>query len=203
MIPRSVAASWTFYSPSNPMAVYQIKPYFSLDNEGLRLHPVPEPLTPETIAAHHVGDYFMRQVVTEVTFPYTLTAARMLFRRLFDDQLRRRENYLDSAHPSGSGILARRLIDRFAQTTHRRGARLVVVLIPHPGRPLLDNARESQFADDLRLLADTCVVNLRPFLRDAARPLLPSAPHGHYTAWGNQLIANAVTAALRTCDIRP
>jgi hypothetical protein len=69
MIRRSVAASWTFYAPTQRTLLDQIKPYFSLDGEDLRLHPIPEPLTPQTIAAHHAGDYYMRDASVAATFP--------------------------------------------------------------------------------------------------------------------------------------
>jgi hypothetical protein len=206
MIRRSVAASWTFYAPLHPMTVYQIKPYFSLDGGGLRLHPIPEPLTPETVAAHHAGDYYMRHVSTAMTFPYMLTAGRALEIRLMriDDYRRNTDKYLDPAHPSGSGILVRRLIDRLGQTARQRNARLVIVLVPDTGRLMIDSAWEKEFLDDLRGRGEFCVIDLKPFLRDHARPLggkAPRAPHGHYTALGNRWIADAVAAGLGNCGI--
>ncbi|MFL4971778.1 MAG: hypothetical protein ACJ8FM_14415 [Xanthobacteraceae bacterium] len=208
MIRRSVAASWTFYAPVQPMAVYQIKPYFSLDGESLRLHAIPEPATRQAIAAHHVGDYYMRDVATVAKFPYALTAARGIYLRLVktDDYRRHTEKYLDPAHPSGSGILARRLLDRFAHTAQRRNARLAVVLVPSIGRLLVDDVWTDQFARDLTGRAETCVIDLKPILRDYARSLagkIPTAPKGHYTAQANRWMADGVAAGLGGCGITP
>jgi hypothetical protein len=208
MIRRSVAASWTFYAPAQPMEIHQIKPYFNLDGEGFRLHPIPQPLTRQTIAAHHAGDYYMRDVGTAATFPYTLSAGRAIYLRLFrtDDYRRHTEKFLDPAHPSGSGVLARRLIDRFARTAHSRGARLVIVLFPSMNQLLVDNAQENRFADDLSRGKETCLIDLKPMLREHARLLggkIPTAPKGHYTALGNRWIADAVAAGLETCGIAP
>jgi hypothetical protein len=208
MIRRSVAASWTFYTPSHPMKVYQVKPYFTLDEAGLRLHPMPDPLTRDTIAAHHAADYYLRRVSTAMEFPYTTTAARALHVRFArtDDYRRDTEKYLDPAHPSGSGVLLRRLIDRFAETARRRNERLAVVLIPGPRRLMTDSSWEQDFTDDLRRRGDICVVDLKPPLREHARPLggrVPTEPIGHYTAMGNRWIADAVAAGLINCGIAP
>jgi hypothetical protein len=206
MIRRSVAASWTFYAPVEPMTIYQIKPYFSLDGESLRLHPIPEPRTRQTIAAHHLGDYYMRDVATVATFPYALTAARGIYLRLVktDDYRRHTEKYLDPAHPSGSGILARRLVDRFAQTARQRNVRLAVVFVPTTGRLLVDDVWMDQFARDLTGRGDTCIIDLKPVLRQHARSLagkIPTTPKGHYTALANRWIADGVAAGLGTCGI--
>jgi hypothetical protein len=205
MIRRSVAASWTFYAPVEPLAVYQIKPYFSLDGESLRLHPIPEP-TREAIAAHHLDDYYMRDVANVATFPYALTAVRGIYRRLvkIDDYRRHTEKYLDPAHPSGSGILARRLVDRFARTAVQRNARLAVVLVPSTGRLLVDDVWTDRFARDLTGRGETCVIDLKPILRQHARSLagkIPTAPKGHYTALANRWIADGVEAGLGACGI--
>jgi hypothetical protein len=208
MIRRSVAASWTFYAPTVPMSVYQIKPLFSLDGEGLRLHSRPEPMTRDTVADHHSIDYYMRHVATAVTFPYTLAAARAGYIRLArtDDYRRNTEKYFDPAHPSGSGVLTRRLIDRLAEKVRQRNARLAVVLIPIPSRLAADTVWEEQFAADLRRRTEICVIDLKPRLREHARPLggvLPTAPQGHYTAGENRVIADIVASGLRACNIAP
>jgi hypothetical protein len=206
MVRRSVAASWTFYALSHPMTVHQIKPVFRLEGEGLRLHPIPRPLTRESIAAHHEHDYYMRHVTTPVTFPYTVASVRAIYLRLVrtDDYRRQAEKYFDRVHPSGSGVLTRRLVDRFAGTAHQRNARPAVVLIPSPDRLLADTVWEEQFADDLRRRGDLCVIALRPHLRsNAPSGKLPTAPQGHYTASGNRLIADAVAEGLAQCGIEP
>jgi hypothetical protein len=208
MVRRSVAASWTFYAPMHPTLVYQIKPYFSLAGDDLHLHPIPRPPTREAVAAHHGGDYYMREVATAAEFPYSLAAARGIYLRFArsDDYRRNTERYFDPAHPSGSGILARRLIDRFAQTAQRRNARLAVVLIPAAGRLEADDVWTNDFARDLAGRGETCVIDLKPSLREHARALggkLPVAPQGHYTATTNRWIADAVAAGLAACAITP
>jgi hypothetical protein len=208
MVRRSVAASWTFYAPMHPALVYQIKPYFSLAGEGLDLHPIPHPATREAVAVHHAGDYYMREVATAARFPYSLAAARGIYLRFArsDDYRRNTERYLDPAHPSGSGILARRLIDRFAQTAQRRNARLAVVLIPGTGRLEDEDVWTHEFVRDLTSRGETCVIDLKPILRDHARALggkLPVAPQGHYTAAAHRWIADAVVAGLAACAIAP
>jgi len=207
MIRRSVAASWTFYAPVEPMIVYQVKPYFALDGESVRLHPIPDPPTRQSIAAHHLGDYYMREIATVARFPYTLTAARGIYRRLVktDDYRRHTEKYFDAAHPSGSGILARRLIDRFAQAARWRSARFAVVLVPNRGR-LSDDVWSDQFARDLTGRGDTCVIDLKPLLRQHAGSVagtLPTNPQGHYTALANRWIAGGVADGLGACGITP
>jgi hypothetical protein len=208
MIRRSVAASWTFYAPLHPMVVYQVKPYFSLDGEHLRLHPIPSPLTREAVAVHHLGDYYMREVATVAKFPHALAAARGIQLRLArtDDYRRHTEKYFDPAHPSGSGILARRLIDRLAQAARGRNARLAVVLVPSAGRLLTDDIWTGEFARDLADRGDICVIDVKPVLREYARSLggkVPTAPQGHYTAAANRWIADGVAAGLGACGLPP
>jgi hypothetical protein len=207
MLRRSVAASWTFYAPQPPR-VYAVKPYFTLDGENLRLHPIPDPLTRETLAAHHGDDYFIHRVATPARFPYTLAVARAFYVRVFrtDDYRGDAEKYFDAGDPSGSGVLARRLIDRFARTAQQRGARPVVVMFSHPQRLMIDSSAELQFIAELGARGDLCVIDLRQVLRAHARPFggkMPMEPSGHYTAMGNRLIADAVAAGLGVCGIAP
>jgi hypothetical protein len=90
------------------------------------------PLTHEAIAAHHADDCFRQYVWTELKFPYTWMAARAIYIRL----LRREEHHLltdafrGTGHPSGSGVLAHRLIDRLARAARRRDIPLMVALLP-------------------------------------------------------------------------
>jgi hypothetical protein len=206
MIRRSVAASWTFYAPLHPMAFYQIKPYFTVAGNGLRLHPIPEPLTREAIAAHHAGDHFMQRVATPVQFPYTFAAAKALSLRLFsvDDYRRHTDIYVRTDHRSGSGVIARRLIDRMAATAGTRNSRVAVVLMPHAERLTTESAPHDEFAEELRRRGGLCVIDTKPVLRDHARTLggkLPTEPRGHHAPLGNRLIADAVAAGLRACGI--
>jgi hypothetical protein len=204
MVRRSLAASWTFYSSLDQVQL--VKPYFTLDGEGLRLHPIPDPLTRQSVAAHHANDYYMQKVYTPATFPYTVAALREIYLWMtgFDDYRYGREKYLDSAHPSGSGVLARRLIARFAQTARHRNARLVIVLIPGTRSPLIDTPLEQQFASDLRRSGEACVIDLKPALRrhvDELGGTIPHEPAGHYTPLGNRWIADIVGSGLAACGI--
>jgi len=203
MLRRDVAASWTFLGPLGPGEF--LKPFFTLDGDGLRLHPIPVPLTRQAIAAHHAEDAFRRDVWTELKFPYTLAAAHAIAAKiaggdryaLFDDR------FWDVAHPSGSGVLARRLIDRLAQATRKRNAKLIVVMLPHVDRLLAESPHYDRFTDDLRPRANICVIDTKPALRAQARAGgLDSlaAPRRHYNALANRLIADAVRAGLDDCS---
>jgi hypothetical protein len=208
MLRRSVAASWTFYAPSQPMKLYSLKPYFRLDRDGIAMQSIPQPLTRAAVAAHHAGDYFRRRVATPARLPYTLAVARAAFVRVFRtaDYRGNAEKYFDPADPSESGVLARHLVDRFARAAQQRGARAIVVMIPHPHRLMIDSTAELQFIAELGARGDLCVIDLKPALREHARPLggkLPVAPQGHYTATGNRLIAEGVTAGMRACGVAP
>jgi len=205
MVRRSVAASWTFYSS---MDLQLVKPYFTLDGHGLRLHTIPDPLTRESVLTHHADDYFMQKVFTPATFPFTVAALREIYFLItgFDYYWRDREEYLDPEHPSGSGVLARRLIARFAQVARLRNARLAIVLIPDARRVLIDTPFEHQFAGDLRGSGDACVIDLKPALRPHVQELggtMPRAPAGHYTALGNRWVAEAVHSELLACGLAP
>jgi hypothetical protein len=117
---------------------------------------------------------------------------------------RRAEKFLDPAHPSGSGVLIRRLIDRFAEIARQRNVRLVVVLVPTAKHLMTDTAWEVAFANELRRRGDSCVIDVKPSLREHARPLggrAPTMPRGHYTATGNRWIAEAVAAGLDNCNL--
>jgi hypothetical protein len=206
MIRRSVAASWTFYAPSHPMTLDSVKPYFTVAGDSLRLRPIPEPLTREAIAVHHAGDHFMQRVATPVQFPYTVAAAKALWLRVFniDDYRRHSDIYARTDHRSGSGVIARRLIDRMAATARARNARVAVVLMPHAERVTMESAPYDEFAADLRRRGDLCVIDTKPFLGDHARTLggkLPTEPKGHHGPLGNRLIADAVAAGLRACGM--
>jgi hypothetical protein len=183
-----------------------VKPYFTLAGDGLLLHPIPQPLTRETLAEHHRDDYFLRRVATPAQFPYTLAVARALYVRVFrtDDYRGNAEKFFDTADPSGSGVLARRLVDRFVSTAQQRGSRSVVVLIPHPQRLMIDSDAERAFIADLRRRGDVCVVDTKPGLREHARPYggrLPAQPEGHHSPFGNRLIADIVATGLHACGI--
>jgi hypothetical protein len=170
------------------------------------LHPIPSPLTRETLEAHHAGDYYRRHVATGVTFPYTAAAARAAYVKLTgsDGDRLRTETFFDQAHPSGSGILVLRLVDRLAQTARRRGARLAVMLIPSADRLKYDYASEEKFIGSLRQSSDVCFIDLKSPLREHARVLggtLPTAPKGHYNVVTNGWIADVVAAGLASCGI--
>jgi hypothetical protein len=165
-------------------------------------------LTRESVLTHHADDYFMQKVFTPATFPYTVTALREIYLWVtgFDYYWRDREEYLDPAHPSGSGVLARRLITRFAQTARRRKARLAIVLIPDARRVLIDTPFERQFIDDLRDSGEACVIDLKPALRRYVQELggqMPHEPGGHYTPLGNRWIAEIVSSELVACGLVP
>jgi len=127
MLRRAVAASGTFYA-SSPRPFYtNIKPYFTLEAGGLRLHPIPKPLTRESIAAHHAHDYYMHEIWTGSKFPCAFQVAHAGYIRVArrNDYHLLSDGYWSVSHPSGSGLLARRLIDRLAQTARERNGRLV------------------------------------------------------------------------------
>jgi hypothetical protein len=204
MLRRQLAASWTFYATSNAAVFSNIKPYFTLAGEGLRLHAIPNPLTREAIAAHHAHDYFMQHVWTPVKFPYTLPALRAAYLTVA-----RREEYdkhWSEAHPSGSGILARRLNGRLVGTAQGRGSRVALVLMTHVDRLETDISHYKQFAEDMRQRGDLCVIDTQPALREQARsrgwPAL-AAPQKHYNALGNAIIAETVAEGLARCGISP
>jgi hypothetical protein len=208
MFRRNLAASWTFFAPMRPASVYQVKPYFTLDGDGLRLHPIPKPLTVETIEAHHADDYYLRHVATAARFPFMAAAAHAIYVRLArpDDYRGEPNHHVDPGHPSGSGVLTTRLIDQFVQTARRRDARPVLVLLTPAGGLRFDDASEVRFYDALRRRSELCVIDVKPTLREHARALggtLPTAPNGHYAASGNQMIADAVAEGLGRCRIAP
>jgi len=123
-----------------------------------------------------------------------------------DDYRLLSDNFWDAAHPSGSGVLARRLIDRLAQASRKRNARLVVVMLPHVDRVLVKTPAYDRFADDLRRRGDVCVIDPRPLLYEQERQLgadTLAAPNRHYNALGNRLIADAARDGLERCGLVP
>jgi hypothetical protein len=205
---RSVAASWMFYAPAEPPVYSNVKPYFTLASPDLRLHPIPQPLTRETVVTHHAHDYYMNLVWTAYRFPYSFQVASALYKRV----LRAAEYGLltdafwGEAHPSGSGVLTRRLVDRLMETTRRQGRQTVIVLMQHVDRLASDTPHYDKFADDLRTRGDVCVIDTKPALRAQASQVgrqALRAPNGHYTALGNVTIADVVAAGLAQCGIKP
>jgi hypothetical protein len=84
--------------------------------------------------------------------------------------------------------------------------RCSLVLVPSTGRLSLDDVWTDQFARDLSGRGETCVIDLKPILRDHARLLagkIPTASQGHYTAQANRWIADGVAAGLGACGITP
>jgi hypothetical protein len=202
-----VAASWTFYASFEPPFYSHIKPYFTVDGDGLRLHPIPKPLTRDLIASHHAHDYYMHEVWTRSKFPYALQVAHAGYVRVARAEEYRllSDAYWGVSHPSGSGVLARRLVDRMARTAWQRN-RLAVVMLPHVDRLLLASPFYDEFSDDLGKRGDICVIETKPVLREQGRAGgLDSlrAPNRHYNAFGNKLIAEVVATGLQQCDISP
>jgi hypothetical protein len=204
---RSVAASWTFYSGNQPPVYTNIKPYFTLSDADLRLHPIPVPLTREAIAAHHANDYYLRHGWTTPGFPNAIQVARAAYAttmRWLEYRLRT-EAFWDAAHPSGAGVLTRRLIDRLVQAARGRNEHLVIVLMPILNRLLSDTPEYDRFADELRRRGDICVIDAAPSMRAHARLVginALSAPGQHPNALGSRLIAEAVAAGLDRCGIK-
>jgi hypothetical protein len=204
---RSVAASWTFYASAEPPVYSNLKPYFTPWGEDLRLHPIPEPVTRESIAAHHAHDYFMNNVWTAYKFPHTFQMLRALYLRVLRAAEYRllTDSFWGEAHASQSGILTRRLVDRLVRSAHGRSKHIVVILMEHVDRLPADTPHYGKFADDLRGRGDVCVIDTKPVLRRQAgmvgRQAL-RAPKRHYNALGNRVIAEAVAAGLERCGIK-
>jgi hypothetical protein len=208
MLRRDVAASWTFYGSGEPPYFSKIKPYFTVEGNALHLHPIPKPLTRESISLHHANDYYMHHVWTAAKFPYIVQIAHALYIRVFRAGEYRllADASWGSAHPSGSGLLARHLADRFIHAALDRKKHVVIVLMPHVSQLFIETPLYQQFVDDLRRHEDVCVIDTKSNLRRQARvlglqPL--SAPNKHYNALGNQIIAEAVAEGLKQCNIMP
>jgi hypothetical protein len=203
MLRRQLAASWTFYASSHTAVYSNIKPYFTLEGQDLRLHPIPKPLTRDAIASHHAHDYFRSHVWTPAKFPYTLQALRAAYVPLA--RADEYDKHWSEAHPSGSGILARRLIDRLVRAAQERGSRVALVLMTHVNRLESEISYYNEFADDMRR-RDVCVIDTRAMLREQARAhgwRALAAPNMHYNALGNAIIAETVAAGLARCGISP
>jgi lysophospholipase L1-like esterase len=203
MIRRAVAASWTFYVSQERPVYSNIKPYFSLEGETLRLHQIAKPMTRAGIATHHAGDYYMHHVWNVAKFPNFVQLVQAGYRRVIKTNT---EMHWGVEHPSGSGVLARGIVNRFVRTAKEHNSRAAVVLMPHVYRLLGEYPSYDAFADDLRQRQDVCVIETKSILREQARlygPESMSAPGTHYNALGNQLIADAVANGLRRCNISP
>jgi hypothetical protein len=204
---RSVAASWTFYASAEPPVYSNIKPYFTASGEDLRLHPIPQPVTRESIVAHHAHDYYMNHVWTAYRFPHTFQMLRALYRRVLRAAEYRllTDSFWGEAHPSRSGILTRRLVDRLVRSARDRSKHVAIVLMQHVDRLQADTPHYDKFANELRGRGDVCVIDTKPILRTQAslvgRQAL-RAPNGHYTVLGNRVIAEAVAAGLDQCAIK-
>jgi len=204
---RSVAASWTFYGGGEPAVYSNIKPYFTVSGGDLLLHRIPAPLTREAIAAHHVNDYYMRHGWTNPGFPNVVQVARATYAttmrwleyRLLTDA------FWGTSHPSGSGVLIRRLVDRVVRASRGRNKHVVIVLMPIPDDFSDDTPHYDQFAEELRRRGDVCVIDTAPTVRAQARLVgvaALSAPGKHLNAPGNRVVAEAVAAGLDRCGIR-
>jgi hypothetical protein len=205
MLRRQMAASWTFYATSDAAVYSNTKPYFTLDGEGLRLHPIPSPLTRDSIASHHAHDYFRQHVWTPVKFPYTLPALRAAYLKAAGgaDEY---DKHWSEAHRSGSGILARRLISRLVRNAQGRNSRVALVLMTHIDRLETDISHYKQFAEDMRRRGDLCMIDTQAKLREQARLdgwQALAAPQKHYNALGNAIIAETVAEGLARCGISP
>jgi hypothetical protein len=204
---RSVAASWTFYASAEPPVYSNIKPYFTLASPDLRLHLIPRPLIREAVATHHAGDYYMHHVWTALRFPYSFKVASALYKRVLRAAEYRllTDAFWGEAHPSGSGVLTRRLVDRVVRRARAQGKQVAVVLMQHVDRLAADSPHYDKFADDMRARGDVCVIDTKPVLRTqvnlVGRPAL-RAPNGHYTALGNRVITEVVAAGLDQCRIK-
>jgi hypothetical protein len=204
---RSVAASWTFYGGGQPPVYSNIKPYFTVAGEDLRLHPIPAPLTREAIAAHHANDYYMRRGWTTPGFPNVLQVARATYRTAMRmlEYRRQTDTFWGAAHPSGSGILMRRLVDRVVRTSGGRNKHVAIVLMPIPDQFSQKTPHYERFAADLRRRGDVCVIDTAPTVRAQARQVgvaALSAPGKHLNALGNRVVAEAVAAELDRCGIK-
>jgi hypothetical protein len=204
---RNVAASWTFYASGEPPVYSNIKPYFTVAGEQLVLHPIPNPATREAIAAHHANDYFMHNGWTTQGFPNVIQVARAIYGtvtrsieyRLLTDA------FWDTNHSSGSGVLARRLLDELIRTARRRNTHVVFVLMQIVDRLSEDTPHYDQIADELRRRGDVCVIDTRPSLRAQVQMVgvkALSAPEKHYNALGNRVIAEEIAAGLTRCGIK-
>ena len=208
MLRRQMGASWTFYAAIRPVDYSRIKPYFTLDGHGLRLHPIPKPLTRDAIAAHHANDYFMHHVWTARKFPYTLQVLRAGYKRVVrpDEYRYYPDEYWSESHPSGSGILARRLVSRFVDGVQKQNGKVALVLIPPAEFLEHHNPHYTRFVDDMHRRGDVCVIETQPGLSEQTRKIGPKAleaPLGHYNVPGNVVIADIVEAGLSRCGIAP
>jgi hypothetical protein len=150
--------------------------------------------------------FYRRRVFTVAKFPYAFAVARAIYVRLFRAQEYRlaTDAPWGTGHPSGSGVLARRLVNRLAQDVETRNGRLAVVLLPHVDRVFTASPLYDQFADALRRAGRVCVIDPRSALRERMRVAggdLFKTPSKHYSAFASRVIAEAVAAGLSRCGI--
>ncbi|MBR0953493.1 hypothetical protein [Bradyrhizobium canariense] len=212
MLRRDLAASWTFYQGpgSDNLPHYSMtKPMFVMAGDGIRLISRPSaPVTREAIEQHHEHDFFSNTLWTPLSFPYSYSAGRAIFRRLYDkvDLINESSNiYWSESHPSRAGALAERIIARMLDDVRQRKQRMVVVMIPQVEETLAPQPAYSKFMQALgRRVPDLCIIDTYPALTAAAsRVGMPAlrAPQGHYTAAGSIILAETVHQGLQRCGI--
>lgn len=212
MLRRDLAASWTFYAGplSDNLPRYSItKPLFALAGSEMQLisRPLP-PVTRNAIEQHHKRDFFLNTLWTPLSFPYSYAAGRAIVRRLFD------QSYLDNlssnqfwqkAHPSHAAELALKLLGRIRAQTKQRDQQLVLVMIPQVEETVETEPAYASFVQDLaRREPGLCIVDLHQALAAAASKIGMAAlraPQGHYSAAGNEILAQTVRSALQRCGI--
>jgi hypothetical protein len=212
MLRRDLAASWTFYRgpAQNNLPAYAVtKPMFVMANDKMELIPRPtQPVTHQAIVQHHRQDFFLNSLWTQLSFPYSYAAGRAIFLRYVD------QGYLNNIasnlfwrpdHPSHADELATKILVRIHDQSKQRGQRLVVVMIPQVEESVQPNPAYAQFAQDLaRQMPDVCMVDTHQAVAaEAAKVGMAAlrAPLGHYSATGNEVLAQAVREGLQRCGV--
>lgn len=212
MLRRDLAASWTFYQGpgSDNLPHYSLtKPMFVMVEDGIRLIPRPSaPVTRAAIEQHHERDYYLNMLWTPLSFPYSYSAGRAIFRRLHDKTNlidAPSNSYWNESHSSQAATLAARILARTLDDVRQRKQRMVVVMIPQVEETVTSEPAYSKFMQALsRREPDLCIIDTHPALTAAASKVgMPTlrAPQGHYTATGSAILAETVHQGLRRCGI--
>jgi hypothetical protein len=209
MLKRDGAASYTFFGGQRDHNLPQIdisKPLFARFGDSLSLTPMPAaPVTREALAAYSENDFY-KPFWTPLQFPFSLSVAHAVYKRIV---MPRMNGNIFSGRAYWDPVLkvSYRLLAAMDLAAEKRGARLVIVMIPRPKDAVSKHSPyESAIADIKSAAKNACFIDLHPALhvwtKRAGADMTHSA-RGHYNAEGNKVIAAAVAKGMSDCGITP
>ena len=219
--PDNILRNLNQYRPflAGPYATWLgVKPRFIIENEELKLIPLPSfsydelvkaSTTPEILFKHETFIPGSAYGLPRYSFPYSLTIVRFVTSKKVRNYLSKTPswiNYLEEDHPADGLKIVNGIVGKFATVSEQRGQRPVLVIYPTASSysyfKRTGISATQAIVDDARKLGITYLDLHEPFANHLGERnycellTMPESCTGHYNPEGNRAVAGLIKVIL-------